>query len=156
MGEAVSNMEIGKDTILLSINPKIYPIEAIYSAAYVFLDKSYILLDGDPETEVIVEIKPKKEGFARRDLEMLGREFNNELLNYGDYLKRAERTKAIREIILQRALLTNVTNAPAGEAEDKFLSKLDSEDGLAYLDDPEGIAVPWEEKYGKNARKSKS
>ncbi len=148
MGETISNMEIGRDNVLLSINPKIYPLEAIYSAAYVFLDKAYILLDGDPESEVIVELKPKK-STENSDLESLGREFNNELLSYADYLKRAERTGKIREIIMQRALLTNT------EEDEGILKDIDMDDE-SYLDDPEGIAIPWEEKYGKKNKEKKT
>ena len=29
-----------------NINPKVYVLETVYSAAYVFLDRAYILLDG--------------------------------------------------------------------------------------------------------------
>ena len=72
----------------LKINPKIYPIEVIYSAAYIFLDRAYIILDGNPKEEVIVKIKPKHDD----NPEIMGSEFYNELINYADYQKRAERT----------------------------------------------------------------
>jgi len=99
----MENMKIEEDSVVLSVNPKIYSLDVVYSAAYVFLDKAYVLLDGDPETEVLVRLKPKKE----EDLEKLGGEFFNELINYADYEKRAAKTKDIREILLKRALVTN-------------------------------------------------
>jgi His-Xaa-Ser system protein HxsD len=152
MAETISNMEIENDSVLLSINPKIYPLEAIYSAAYVFLDKVYIMLDGDPESEVIVELKPKNKQNSREELEALGREFNNELINYSDYQKRSERTARVRELIMQRALLTNAQIAGEQDYDaDASLNGTVSEDDSDFLEDPEGIAIPWEEKYGKSA-----
>lgn len=94
---------VENNQVVLSINPKVYDLEVVYSASYVFLDKSYVLLDGDPNKEIIVKLKLKEKG----DLNKLGYEFFNELLNYSDYKKRSEQTKEIREMILQRSLLTN-------------------------------------------------
>jgi len=40
-----SDIKVEKDSVIVSINPKLYDLETVYSAAYVFLDKAYILLD---------------------------------------------------------------------------------------------------------------
>ena len=114
----------------IKINPKIYPLDVIYKAAYVMLDKAFILLDGNPETEVIVKIKGKN-----GEDEKLKDEFSSELLNWAVYKDQSEKNAEIRKTIIQRALLTN-----------GFEEKKDDD----YLDDPEGIAIPWEEKYGKD------
>ncbi|MBW2979897.1 hypothetical protein KY360_00590 [Candidatus Woesearchaeota archaeon] len=149
----MSNIDVDnkENCCLISINPKIYPLDAIYSAAYVFLDKSYVLLDGDPKEKITVELRPKE----KQDLEKLGREFNNELLNYAQYKKQAELNKEIRQVLLQRALLTSETSPARDtlpkEGEEEPLEELDEN----YLDDPEGIAIPWEEKYGKKAKAAK-
>jgi hypothetical protein len=42
---------------VLKINPKIYNLRVIYSCAYVFLDRAYIFLEGDPKKEILVRIK---------------------------------------------------------------------------------------------------
>jgi len=131
----------GDNCVLVSINPKIYPLDVIYSAAYVFLDRAYIFIDGDPEEEVVIELRPKD---AKANLEALGREFDNELLNYAAYKVHAEKNATIRQMIIQRALLTNDPGLKIGGQESSEAS---------YLDDPEGIAIPWEEKYGKKSKK---
>ena len=141
-----SNMEINKaeNLVAVSVNPKIFPLEVIYSAAYAFLDKAYIIIDGDPEEEITIELKPKEKG---SDPGILGREFNNELLNYSAYSVQAEKNAAIRQMMIQRALFTN----------DNELEKMfgaESKDA-SYEDDPEGIAVPWEEKFGEKNEKPK-
>ena len=144
-------MKIEKDFVILNINPKVYPLETIYSAAYVFLDKAYILLDGDPKKEILVKLKPKE----KQNLEKLGGDFLNELINYADYQKRAEKTKEIREMLLQRALITN--DSSILQRKDSESDKLTEELGDGdFLDDPEGIAIPWEEEYGGNLKKENS
>ena len=133
----LSNIEINEkeDYVLVSINPKIYFLDVIYSAAYILLDKAHIVLDGDPEEEIIAEIRPK----GKQDLRALAMAFNDELLNYSVYKTQSEKNKEIRQAIIQRALLSNGFGTEG-----------------SGIDDPEGIAVPWEDKYGKdNKRKQK-
>lgn len=134
--KSMSNMEINKKEgyALISINPKIYPLDVVYSAAYVLLDKAYIVIDGDPQEEIIVEIRAKEK---KDSLEEIGHELNNELINYAVYKTQSEKNKEIRQAIIQRALLTN---------------KFESSESVDYIDDPEGIAIPWEEKYGKKSK----
>lgn len=101
----ISNIKIkkSKESVFVSINPKIYPLDVIYTASYVFIDRAYVLIDGEPEKKIIVELKPKK----KENLERLGREFNNELLHYSFYKYVSDKTRDIRITLLQRALLTN-------------------------------------------------
>jgi len=143
--------------VLIYVNSKIYSLDVIYSTAYVFLDKAYILLDGDPKKEILIELKLKsgRKGEGK-ELEKLGREFGNELLNYADYKERAEKTKEIKTILLQRALLTNdssiLKNSNVGAIFDNSLKELE-EDNNHF----EELALPWEEEYSlkKNKRKKK-
>lgn len=133
-------IEIKDNTAILAINPKLYALETIYSASYVFLDKVYILLEGDPQKEIIVKIKPKKTG---QDLNKLALEFFNELINYSDYKKRSEKTKEIREMILQRAIITNDPNLIKSNEDEEFenlLKELEQDES----DDSEEVIVPWE------------
>jgi His-Xaa-Ser system protein HxsD len=133
-----SNIRVEGSTVVIAVNPKVYPLETVYSASYVFLDRAFILLDGDPEKEVIVRLTPRSK---EANIENFAGEFLNELINYADYAKRAEQTKAIREAILQRALLTN---SPPEKPDVLDFSDID-----AHLDDVESIVIPWEEKYKK-------
>ena len=146
MGEP-ENTEDNRNTITISVNSKLYPLEAVYSAAYVFMDRAYIVLDGDPEKEIIVKIKPKSGCL----LENIEGEFNNELLNYADYLTRAKETKKIREMFLQRAILSNDPEM-ISEKNSAGLEPEEEPEEVIFLKDPESIAVPWEEKYGKNPK----
>ncbi len=98
----LDNIEIHKDFAIISVNPKLYPLSVIYSAAYWLLDRVHIIVDGDPETEILIEIRPKKD--EELDLKEIGYEFNDELINYSVYTVQATRNQKLRERIIDNAL----------------------------------------------------
>lgn len=155
--ESRTNSENGGGQIIIPINPKIYPLDVIYSAAYVFLDNFYIIIDGDPNKMVTVKIFPKDSSNPNK--KDIGKEFNNELVNYAFYKKQVEKNADIRKAIIQRAL---VTTELSGEpvADDSVSQSQESpeieefkDSDADFIEDPEGIAIPWEEKFGKKATK---
>jgi His-Xaa-Ser system protein HxsD len=133
-----------QNQIAFWLNSATYSLEAIYSAAYVFLDRAYVYLDGDPKKEIIIFLKGKKK-LNKKQLEDLIGEFCNELLNYVLRVEIAKRNKKIRDFIVGTALVSSLP-----------LSGVLLEDSKeSYLDDPLGIAVPWEEKYKEKKTKKK-
>jgi His-Xaa-Ser system protein HxsD len=127
----VGNLEMRPGVVAVSVNPKIYSIDIVYSASYVFLDRAYVVIDGDPESEIIVELRPKD---TKTDIEELGRDFNNELINYAVHRFQNEQNQGVKEAIVKRALATNSEEA---------------EQEMSYIDDPLGIAKPWEETHNE-------
>jgi len=124
----IDNLEVDPDGnfVLVSVNPKIYPLEIVYSAAYVFIDRAYVILDGDVSDEIFVELRPK----SGQDPMTLGREFNNELLNYAASAVQSLRSQNVRDAIVQRAFVTN-SGAPAPSGD--------------FRSDPKGIASLWKQ-----------
>jgi His-Xaa-Ser system protein HxsD len=137
---ALGNIKIGEDQAVFSLNPKIYPLELIYSAAYIMIDRAFILLDGDPSEKILVEIRKRKE---QQDLKELVMQFNDELLNYAVYKEQSEKNKELREMILQRVLVTNAPETVFNSQETKNIE----------IDDPENIMKEWEEPEEKNGDK---
>jgi His-Xaa-Ser system protein HxsD len=147
----LTNFEIDDEDnfVTISINPKIFPLEVIYLASYVFMDRAYVMLNGDPEKEVLVQLKSKDK---KENLKKLASEFNNELLNYSVYVVQAARTNELRRAIIERALMTNTIEElcqcdecrrARGELVDESCEEVE------FIEDPEGIAKPWtpEESY---------
>jgi His-Xaa-Ser system protein HxsD len=135
-----------ENKIVVSVNPEIYPLEAIYGAAYVFLDKAYLFLDGNPKNQVMVTIKGKGK-LNKKQLKDLAGEFYNELLNCALRDKISQANQKIRELIVARALFS-AQEFPEEKVEKKPKKEKWEKDTL-------GIALPWEEKYGKKEKKKK-
>lgn len=148
MGDSlINNLKIDKKNnyVLISVNPRIYPLEVVYFASYSLMDRAFIILGGDPEKEILVEIKPKKE----KELETLGREFNNELINYAVYVIQSQRNRQEKEMIMKRALQTSMESKEVcSECEEDLI-------GNPPVDDPENIAKPWKEDSEAPIKKEK-
>lgn len=139
-----SNLNFKKegDVYKMFYNPEFYPMDVIFSTSYVFLEKAYIYLSGDSKKEIVVNIKPK-EGI---DGEKLIIDFNDELLNYIEYKNNLISNKGLRDMILQRAIVTNDS------------SVIDSKDEIGdfsgdlndNLDELEEVVIPWEENEENN------
>lgn len=84
------------------VNKEVYPLKAIYRAAYLFADKYYIGLDQTEETYII-----KFSGKEKTcDYDDVGA-FQNELLNQNLKLALSNDTREIRELIVTRALYSS-------------------------------------------------
>lgn len=128
----------------IRLNTKTYPLEAILNASYVFLDRAYILLGSEHANRTIdVSFSPKKTLSPRATKELVG-DFQNELLHAALRFFISQKNKNIREYIVGRALFSTLAQNP----------KTTSPQTRSYKEDPLGIAVPWEAKYGKKKKRS--
>jgi His-Xaa-Ser system protein HxsD len=135
--------------LIFKLNTQTYPLEAIYSTAYVFLDRAYVYLDGNPKKEIIVSLKGK-EKLNEKQIESLKGEFHNELLNYILRAEIAKRNQKVRDFIVGTALLSALPQeSPVKTSKPKTITDQN------YLRDPLNITVPWEEKQGKYKKKTK-
>jgi His-Xaa-Ser system protein HxsD len=162
-----SSIKINKseNSVVVIIDPNIYNINIIYTTCYALIDKVYVHITGNPEFELTIELKPKENS----DLEKLGKEFENELIKYAFYQKQHNETIGLKVLMLKRILaLTdnnvqtyideNIKEKIEKETElinNNILPKFDDELNDDFFDDPEGIAIPWEEKYGKKQNDKK-
>jgi His-Xaa-Ser system protein HxsD len=130
----------------IEFDEHLYPKDAIYGAAYIFIDRCYLYLDRPSAGRISVELTPKPD--SGQDPERLLGEFQNELLGQA---WRKMITEEGRDLIEQVSTLA-LTGA-AGPAGLDDLLETDIGDDTAF-EDPLGIAMSWEDKYrkkGKNA-----
>lgn len=137
MEKSTKNTQHRKGSVLMSLNPRIYPLEVIQAAAYSIIDRAYMILDGDPAEEILVEMIPKDKKSAK-DLEL---EFTNELLNYAVYYNQAKLNNEARNSIIKRVFLTNSQQSEISE--DSAVEDAKQPEVLETVDDPLGIAKPW-------------
>lgn len=138
-GQVQFDLERGAASV--RVDSSLYPLEALYGAAYVFIDRAYVLLDRVDDAAYRVWISPKKPAAEDAIRALLG-EFANELLSCA---WRAQIAKDSRSIIEQAT-----TRALGGARGAPSLDDLESFDfSDESFEDPLGIAMSWEEKYGK-------
>lgn len=123
--------------VSFTLNETIYPLDAIYGAAYLFVDRCFLFLDRPADQQVEVRLKLRKAP-ADGELDALAGEFANELLNQVLRQRVSESTARIREYYMARAFFS----APAQASIDQLLAELDAEE---MEEDDLEIAVPWEE-----------
>lgn len=131
-------------SVTLTVAGGVYPLEAIYGAAYIFLDRCYVLLDHPASGSYTITLTPKApetDAEARRT--MLG-EFANELLSQAWRQKILEANQVLIETVTTQALASVQGDAPAAPTLDQLAEFDFSSDAF---EDPLGIAMSWEEKY---------
>ena len=124
-----------------SFDEALYPRDAIYGAAYVFIDRCYVHLDRAGDKRVRVTLRAKSG--APLDSQALAGELENELLCQAWRLSIAAENRQLIESITARAL-----GGAAGPPGLDELLAMDIDEASAF-DDPLGIAMSWEEKYKK-------
>jgi His-Xaa-Ser system protein HxsD len=128
--------------LVLSLDKGIYPLDVIYGASYVFIDRAYILL-GKVDDKTTVEITAKIASTSEDAMKAMVGEFGNELLSQALRKKITRDNQQILETIVSQALAGATGAMVPSEFDD------DDDDDLDFLDDPLGIAVPWEERFKK-------
>ncbi len=128
---------LAERTVRFQIDEELYPRDAIYGAAYLFVDRCYVFLERPADKQVAVSLKAKK-GADEAALEALAGEFGNELLNQVLRLRIGNSTQRIREYYLAKAFFSE----PDRSAIDSLLAELDAEE---LEEDPLEIEVPWAE-----------
>ena len=133
-------VDVAHSQVVATFARTVYPLEAMYGAAYAMIDRCYVRLDA-PDTEHVAVILRAKEALSETELQALGGELGNELLAQSWRLTLIEKNQESLRRVTAQALL-----GAAGIPSVPDLSGLD--EGADAFDDPLGIAVPWEEKYG--------
>jgi His-Xaa-Ser system protein HxsD len=140
--EEVVSFDPGAQSVSLRLDTELYPLGALYAAAYVFLDRAFLFLDAPDPAHFRVTLEWKKPPAGDLALDRLAGEFANELLSCAWRARIAQDDRTIIESATARAL-AGAMGAPS----------LDDLEGFDFgdqpLEDPLGIALSWEDKYGK-------
>ncbi len=140
--EDVARVDLDEKRAILDLDATLYPVEALYSAAFAFIDRCYVFLDRPEPQKLRVVVTPKNLEGGEAQLRAVVGELANELV-----------TAAWRHQITQenRARIEAVTlSAMAGAMGPPSLDDLEDFDFTdEAFEDPLGIALSWEEKYAK-------
>jgi len=149
----IATVDLADASVALSLDASTYPLEALYAASYTFIDRAYVLLDRPSPERFRVVLAPKKaEPDVPAQLTRLAGELANELLAAAYRQRLHAENRALIESVTMRAVagaLGPPAEGPPGEA----APSLDDLEGFDFsaeaFEDPLGIALSWEEKYGK-------
>lgn len=130
-------------TLTLSLDVGLYPRDVLYAAAYVFIDRAYVLLDRDGG-RYRVHLRGKQ-ALDETTLRAMAGEFANELLAQALRLRVVRANQRLIEDVASLAIAGAGGPPPR---EDAALVDLDEPADDGFLDDPLGIATPWETKKG--------
>ncbi len=134
--------DVASGSVKIDLDETAYPLEAIYGAAYIFIDRCYVLLDRPQPGRFRAVLAPKIAGAAAPALRALAGEFANELLSCAWRHRITQENRAVIEQV--------TTQAIAGAMGSPSLDDLAKYDFAGEaLEDPLGIAQSWEEKYKK-------
>jgi His-Xaa-Ser system protein HxsD len=142
---AVSDLAAG--SVTLTVDAAVYPLEAVYGAAYIFIDRCFVLLDRPKAGSVAVTLAPKKGAAEAEVLRQMAGEFANELLTQAWRQKIVEENRVILETVTTQALAGALAHSTPAEPSLDDLASFDFTEEA--FDDPLGIAMSWEEKYKK-------
>ncbi|MBX3025698.1 His-Xaa-Ser system protein HxsD [bacterium] len=131
-------------TMTLSLDVGLYPRDVLYAAAYVFLDRAYVLLDRDG-ARYLVHLRGKQ-ATDEPTLRAMAGELANELLAQALRLRVVRQNQKLIEDIASLAISSAAGGAVHGD--ESALIDLQDPGDDGFLDDPLGIAVPWEAKKG--------
>ena len=130
----------GEGAVELEFDEGLYPKDAVYGAAYIFIDRCWVHLDRAGDNRIKVTLKGKS---GAVDSQALAGEFQNEILGQAWRRLITEENRQLIESITTRAL-----GGAAGPPGLDELLAMDIGDASAF-EDPLGIAMSWEEKYTK-------
>lgn len=119
------------------VDESIYPRDAIYGAAYLFVDRCWLYLDRPSDGKVEVRLTAKDAEISEETLEALAGEFANELLNQVLRQRVGDATREIREYYMARAFFGDESRSSI----DALLAELDAEE---LEEDELEVSVPWE------------
>lgn len=146
-GESRLGVALGHDHASFDADETVYPLEAIYGAAYLFVDRCFVFLSR-PKPQVVTVRLTSRGPATPAELDALAGEFMNELLSQTTRLRLSQATTRIREYYTAAALRA----AASAPSVDDLLAELDAEE---LGDDPLEISVPWEAKPGDKEHEPK-
>ena len=142
----IQTLDPTTSTLTLSLDGGLYPRDVVYAAAYVFLDRAYVLLDRDG-ARLSIHLRGKQP-LDEAVLRAMAGEFGNELLAQALRHRVAKANQRIIEDVTALAISGAAGPDRPSAVADTGMIDMDDPGDDGFLDDPLSIATPWEKKKG--------
>src|SRR5690554_4111573 len=140
--EALVSVSTTERSVSMNLDAELYPLQAVYGASYVFLDRCFVFLDRPNAGQYRVTLTAKQAVEEAEVLRGLVGDFANELLSCAWRHQVTQDNRVAIETVTVQAIA-----GAMGEPSLDDLADFDFTDEA--LDDPLGIAQSWEEKHGR-------
>jgi len=140
--EALVSTSATDRSVSMILDAELYPLQAVYGASYIFLDRCYVFIDRVTSGQLRVTLAAKQGVDEPEALRGLIGEFANELLSCAWRHQITQDNRVAIETVTVQAIA-----GAMGEPSLDDLADFDFTDEA--LDDPLGIAQSWEEKHGR-------
>ena len=147
--ESFVSVDRAEGSVTFVVDESVYPLDAIYGAAFTFLDRCFVFLGRAEPGQVSITLSVKKPPATDETLRGWIGELANELLACAWRGRILEQNRATIEAVTMQAIGGAMGPPSLDELEDFDFSE-------EPFDDPLGIAMSWEEKYGKKGEKKAS
>jgi His-Xaa-Ser system protein HxsD len=145
----IETLDPATATLTLSLDVGLYPRDVLYAAAYVFLDRAYVLLDRQ-DSRFVVRFRSKRP-LEAATFEAMAGEFENELLAQALRHQVFDANQRIIEDVVAVAIAgASAGVEPNGVSDPEHPPLIDPGDPTdGFVADAAGIGRPWEpEKQG--------
>jgi His-Xaa-Ser system protein HxsD len=136
----IESLDAASSTLTLALDTELYPRDVLYAAAYVFIDRAYVLLDRR-DGRYVVSLRGKQ-ALDEVTLRAMAGEFENELLAQA---LRACVGRANQRIIEEVTALAIGGATARGTAADAAVLDLRNPGDDGFVADPRGLGAPWED-----------
>jgi His-Xaa-Ser system protein HxsD len=140
--EALVSVNLTDHSVSMNLDAELYPLQAVYGASYIFLDRCFVFLERPEPGQLRVTLSAKQSVEEPEALRSLIGEFANELLSCSWRHQVTQDNRVAIETVTVQAIA-----GAMGEPSLDDLADFDFTDEA--LDDPLGIAQSWEEKHGR-------
>ena len=147
--EALASVNATDRSVSINLDAELYPLQAVYGASYIFIDRCYVFIDRPAEGQFRVTLSAKEAVEENEALRAIVGEFANELLSCAWRHQITQDNRVAIETVTVQAIA-----GAMGEPSLDDLADFDFTDEA--LDDPLGIAQSWEEKHGRKAPEAKA
>ena len=148
--EFTKSIDSEQRLVRITVDSSLHSLDAVFGAAYVFIDRCYVWLDKESESKITVELRQR--GDDESSLDGLAGEFGNELLAQSARERIHQNNNDLIQAIVGYQLAgagAGLGSGMSGEPAPLDLSELEAlELDDEPFDDPLGISMSWEEKYG--------
>jgi His-Xaa-Ser system protein HxsD len=147
LASTAATVDPDANSATIQIQTSTYSAGSIMGAAYVFIDRCFVWLDAGENDSYTVLLSGRSK-LDEAGLSSLAGEFANELLAQALRERIAEQNRPLLEAVVGRAV--HGAMGPVSAEPDFDLSELEAlELDDEPFEDPLGIAMSWEDKYGK-------